>query len=145
MTTLSRWNPWRDMLALQEQMNRMRGEPYGREQELEYGTWIPPVDLREEEQAFVIKMEVPGLKKEDIDIHLENNVLILRGERKFEKEDEKKNYHRIERFYGKFARSFTLPSLIQADGIAANLKDGVLEVTIPKAEESKPKKIAIKG
>lgn len=144
MTTLSRWNPWRDMLAMQERMNRLASDPHGRE-ELEYGTWLPPVDLREEEQSFVIQMEVPGLKKEDIDIHLENNVLTLRGERKFEEEEKKQNYHRIERFYGRFARSFTLPSLIQAAGIGASLKDGVLEVTIPKAEESKPKKIAIQG
>lgn len=144
MTTLSRWNPWRDMLAMQERMNRLASDPHGRE-DLEYGTWLPPVDLREEEQQFVIQMEVPGLKKEDIDIHLENNVLTLRGERKFEQEEQKQNYHRIERFYGKFARSFTLPSLIKAAGIGASLKDGVLEVTIPKAEESKPKKIAIQG
>jgi HSP20 family protein len=145
MTTLNLWNPWRDMLTMQERMNRLMGDAYGRDAETEYGTWLPPVDLREEEQAFVIQMEVPGLQKDEIDIHLENNVLTLRGERKFEKEEQKQSYHRIERFYGKFARSFTLPSLIKAEGIAASLKDGVLEVTIPKAEESKPKKIAIKG
>jgi HSP20 family protein len=144
MTTLSRSNPWRDMLALQERMNRLVGDSHGRE-ELEYGTWLPPVDLREEEQSFVIQMEVPGLTKDEIDIHLENNVLTLRGERKFEQEEQRHNYHRIERFYGKFARSFTLPSLIQAAGIAASLKDGVLEVSIPKSEDSKPKKIAIQG
>jgi HSP20 family protein len=132
------------MLALQERMNRLAGDAQGRE-ELEYGTWLPPVDLREEEQSFVIQMEVPGLSKDEIDIHLENNVLTLRGERKFEQEDQKHNYHRIERYYGKFARSFTLPSLIQPGGIAASLKDGVLEVSIPKSEDSKPKKIAIQG
>jgi HSP20 family protein len=144
--TLNRWNPWRDMIAMQERMNRLANEGYAKgEAEMEYGSWIPPVDLREEDHQFVIQMDLPGVKKEDIDIHMENNVLTLRGERRFEKEDEKHNYHRIERFYGKFTRSFTLPSLIQAGGITATFKDGILEVAIPKADESKPKKIAIAG
>ena len=145
MTTITRWNPWRDMLALQERMSRIMDEQGKRDPDPEYGTWIPPVDLREEESQFVIEMDLPGIKKEDIEINVENNVLTLRGERRFERESEKANFHRIERYYGKFLRTFTLPSLIQAGEIGASFKDGILEVVIPKAEESKPKKISIKG
>lgn len=143
--TLNRWNPWRDMMLIQDRMARLMESGRSPEAETEYGEWTPPVDLREEESGFVIQMDLPGVKKEDIEIHLENNVLTLKGERRFERETEKHNYHRVERVYGKFSRSFSLPSLLQGNAISATFRDGILEVRVPKAEESKPKKIPIEG
>jgi HSP20 family protein len=101
------------------------------------------VDIYEENDKFVIKAEVPGVKKEDIDISIENNILTIKGERKFEKETKKENYHRAERYYGAFQRAFTLPGIVNQEKIKANLDNGVLTVEIPKKEEVKPKKIAI--
>lgn len=144
--TLVRWSPMREMMAMQEQMNRLMNDTLGRPaDEMDYGTWLPAVDLREEEHRFVLDVELPGMRKEDIEIHLENGILSVRGERRFEMQEKKENYHRIERAYGKFSRSFSLPTRVNAEGIAASYKDGLLEVSVPKAEESKPKKIAIQG
>ena len=144
--TLVRWNPMRDVLAMQEQMSRLMNDPYGRpSDEMDYGAWLPPVDLKEEETRYVVDVELPGLKKEDIEVHLESGVLTIRGERRFEKDTKKENYHRIERAYGKFSRSFSLPTRVNAEGISAQYRDGVLQVIVPKAEESKPKKIAIQA
>jgi len=144
--TLVRWNPMRDMMTMQEQMSRLMNEAYGRRSdEMDYGAWLPPVDLKEEETRYVVDVELPGLKKEDIEVHLENGVLTIRGERRFEKDTQKENYHRIERAYGKFSRSFSLPTRVNPEGISAQYRDGVLQVIVPKAEESKPKKIAIQA
>lgn len=144
--TLVRWNPMRDVLAMQEQMSRLMNEAYGRQSdEMDYGAWLPPVDLKEEETRYVVDVELPGLRKEDIEVHLENGVLTIRGERRFEKDTQKENYHRIERSYGKFSRSFSLPTRVNPEGISAQYRDGVLQVVVPKAEESKPKKIAIQA
>jgi HSP20 family protein len=141
---ITRWNPMRELMNVHEQLNKVFEEDLRRNSpDLEYGNWAPAVDLREEDSQFVIQADMPGMKKEDIDVNVENNVLTVRGERRFEAEVKKENYHRIERAYGKFARSFTLPARVVTDGIAANYKDGILEVVIPKAEESKPKKIVV--
>jgi HSP20 family protein len=131
------------MLTMQERMNRLLGDAHGREQEMEYGTWLPPVNLREEEHAFVIQMEVPGIKKEDIDIHLENNVLTLRGERKFDKEEKAQGYHRIERSFGAFARYFSLPETVDPEKVKAEYKNGVLTVSLAKKELAKPRSIKV--
>jgi HSP20 family protein len=144
--TITRWSPMRELMGMHDHLNRYFDEAFGsRQGELDYGTWTPAVDLREEENHFVLHADMPGMKKEDIEVGVENNVLTIRGERKFESEINKETYHRIERAYGKFVRSFTLPSLVKTDAISASYKDGILEVVIPKAEESKPKRIAIKS
>lgn len=144
--TLTRYSPLRELLTMNDRLNRVFDEAYGHSTgNLDYGQWMPAVDLKEEENQFVLLADMPGMAKEDMDIHVENNVLTLQGERRFAEEAEKQSYHRVERAYGKFVRSFALPTRVQADAISASYKDGILEVMIPKAEESKPKKIAIKG
>jgi HSP20 family protein len=110
----------------------------------EWRSFTPAVDVLDGEKAYVLKVEVPGLKPEDIDIALENNVLTLKGERKLEQESERQGYRRVERRYGSFARAFVLPEGTRGDGIEATVKDGVLSVTIPKAEAPSPRKIAVK-
>jgi HSP20 family protein len=117
----------------------------GREEEAVVpGVWAPVVDIYETDEKMVIKAELPGLKKEDIDIEVRDNTLTLKGERKFEKEIKQENYHRVERAYGSFQRSFTLPSTIKQEAIEATFKDGILEVSLPKAAEVKPKKVEIR-
>ncbi len=106
-------------------------------------TWTPPVDVRETEEAFTVTAELPGLSREDIQITLENNILRLTGERKFERDEKQENYHRIERSYGAFTRSFALPSQVDAERVQANFKDGVLTITVPKADAARPRKIDI--
>lgn len=106
--------------------------------------WLPPVDVRETDEALTLFVELPGVKREDVDITVENRTLTVRGERQFEQDVERENYHRIERAYGNFTRTFTLPANVQADHVKATFTDGVLTVELPKAEESKPRKIAIK-
>lgn len=106
--------------------------------------WAPAVDLKEDANNFIVSAELPGLKREDIQVEIENNTLMIKGERKFEKREEKENYHFVERSYGSFYRSFTLPKNVDAEKIAAEYKDGVLQVTLPKKEEVKPKKVEVK-
>ena len=105
--------------------------------------WLPAVDVRETDEAFVFTAELPGIAKDEVDITVEDGILTLRGERRFNDTDEQKNYRRIERAYGAFSRSFTLPSAVDADGIKAAFKDGLLTVTVPKAEVAKARKIEI--
>ncbi len=143
--TLMRWNPYRELMNVHEQLNRFLDEPGGQPSDSAYGGWFPAIDLREEEKRFVIEADLPGVKKDDIQIEVENNVLALRGERRFDHEAKKENYHRIERAYGKFMRSFTLPARIDASEIAASHNNGILEIVIPKAKEALPQKIEIKG
>ena len=107
-------------------------------------TWMPLCDIYETDKEMVLKVELPEVKKEDVDVVLENNVLMLKGERKFEENTERENYHRVERHYGEFMRSFTLPTFVDATGINAEFKEGVLTVTLPKHEEAKPKQISVK-
>ncbi len=144
--SLIRWSPIRDLLSIQEEMNKLfdeRLDKFSGPSDIQNKMWEPLVDIYEEQDKFVIKAEVPEVNKEDIEINLENNVLTLKGERKFEKEDKKENYHRAERYYGMFQRSFTLPATVKQEDIKASLDKGVLTVEIPKKEEVKPKKIEI--
>jgi len=143
---IRKWSPFNEFMAMQNQLDRLFSETLerGARGDLDFGSWMPPVDLREENDKLVLEMELPGLKKDDVEISLENNVLTIKGERKFEKEEKKENFHKIERSYGKFARSFSLPTTVKPDGIDASLKDGILTVSLPFAEEAKPKKISIK-
>ncbi|HEY2941414.1 MAG TPA: Hsp20/alpha crystallin family protein [Vicinamibacteria bacterium] len=142
-----RFEPFRDLMSLQDRMNRLFHESY-RSQTSEDdwalgGTWAPAVDIYEQENNIVLKAELPGVDPKDVDIRLENNTLTLRGERKFDNEVKKENYHRVERAYGAFTRSFTLPTVVDQNNIKAEFKDGVLRVTLPKREEAKPKQIQI--
>jgi HSP20 family protein len=143
-----RWEPIRDLLSLQERMNRLFNEQYrgSSQPEDEWalgGSWAPAVDIYEEGHDIVLKAELPGVDPKDVDIRLENNVLSLRGQRKAENDVKKESYHRVERSYGTFSRSFTLPTVVDQSAIKAEVKDGILKVVLPKREEAKPKQIEI--
>jgi HSP20 family protein len=145
-----RWEPFRDLMSLQERMNRMfeesfRGASRGSAAEEDWvgGAWAPVVDIYEQEGNIVLKAELPGIDPKDVDVRVENNILTLRGERKLDTEVKRENYHRVERSYGSFIRSFTLPNVIDTDKIKAESKDGVLRLSLPKKEEAKPKQISI--
>lgn len=144
---LIRWDPFRELANLQERMNRLfsdwRIRPTWESEEIGQGSWIPPVDIYETADAVVLKAELPGISKDDINVEVKDNTLTLRGEKKFEKEVKEENYYRVERSYGTFQRSFSLPSTVQQDKVKAKFKDGILEITLPKAEEAKPKQIKV--
>jgi len=141
-------DPWKDFGSLQERINRMFDDtirtlhPTDGE-ELEKGTWAPAVDIYETNDSFVVSADLPGLNKDEIQIDLKDNTLTLKGEKKFEEKVSKDNYIRIERAYGSFVRSFTLPQNVDPEKIKAKYKEGVLEITIPKKEEAKPKQIKV--
>ena len=144
--TILRWEPFRDLLSSQRGFDRLFKEtftPYFGEGELSTRTWAPPVDIYENADNIVLKAELPGIDPQDVDIRVEDNTLYLKGERRFEKEVKEESYHRVERTYGSFARSFSLPSSIAADKVVAEYKDGVLTLTLPKREEAKPTTIKI--
>ena len=151
--SLIRWKPTRDlasfpsdMFSLQREMNRVFDSFFRGADEpgLLNGTWIPAVDVAEGDDAYTVKMELPGVNKDDVKITLESNVLTIRGEKQAETEVNEKNFHRTERSYGSFQRSFTLPTSVKNDKIDAVYKDGILTVSLPKAEEAKPKQIEVK-
>ncbi|PYS96798.1 MAG: molecular chaperone [Acidobacteria bacterium] len=146
MGTLTRWEPIRDLLALEGQMARLFGDGFNRLPAGEnFGAWAPLVDIYEEGDKIVLRAEIPGASKDDIDVKVENGTLTIRGEKKQEKQVDSETAHRIERFYGSFSRSFVLPTSIDAGKITATYKDGVLEVVVPKADAAKPKKVQILG
>lgn len=141
-----RWEPFRDLLTTQKELDRLFREaftPGFGEGEISTRTWAPPVDIFENENNIVLKAELPGVDPKDVEVRVEDNTLYLKGERKFAKETKEENYHRVERSYGSFARSFSLPNSIDADKVAAEYKDGLLTLTLPKREETKPKTIKI--
>lgn len=140
---LVRWDPFRELTALQSEVNRLLGRSMAGETS-ERQSWLPSMDVVESEGDIKFKAELPGMKPEDIRIEMEDNVLTISGERKFEEKVREDKYYRIERRYGSFSRSIALPQNVRADQIEANYENGVLEVTIPKAEETKPKKIEVK-
>jgi len=146
---LTKYDPFPDYQSLQNQMNRLFGESFGvRGRADEASTtalWAPAVDIAETPERLTFNFELPGFKQEDLTLRVENGVLTLEGERKFEEESKEKSYHRVERAYGKFVRSFTLPSNADPEKIVANLTDGMLHVELPKREEAKPKSIPIGG
>jgi HSP20 family protein len=144
--SIVRFDPFQQMNRLQDRMNRLFNEAIFRPQEENdfYGVWSPLVDIYETENDLVLKAEMPGIKPENVDIRIENNTLTLKGERKFEGEVKKENYHRMERSYGTFIRSFTLPRTVEQEKVSAEYKEGVLIIALPKKEETKPKQISIK-
>lgn len=140
-----KWDPWREIDDMFDRYTRAGCVPGGAGQELaRTGDWTPRVDIAETDNAFLIKAEVPEVKKEDVSITVDNGVLSIRGERKQEKEETGKTFHRIERCYGEFTRNFTLPDNVDESNIKATFKDGMLSLEIPKTEKAKPKAIEVK-
>ena len=145
MTVLTRWDPFRELSTLQNRMSRLFEEQYGsgREESLTAGAFVPPVDIYEDEHSIQLKLEVPGIDQKDLDVKVENNFLTVSGERKFEKEEKEENFRRVERRYGSFSRSFTLPNTVNTDDITADYNNGVLSVRLAKRAEAKPKQIKV--
>ncbi|MBC7911770.1 MAG: Hsp20/alpha crystallin family protein [Pyrinomonadaceae bacterium] len=146
--SIVRYDPFRDLRSLQDEVNRLFSTNLSRtfgEEGIARGAWNPSVDIYENKDQIVLEAELPGMKREDFDLSIENNVITLRGERRFEKKEESDNYHRVERAYGSFARSFTLPQTVQADDVTAEYRNGVLRVTMPKREEVKARRIEVAG
>ena len=151
MTTMTRFVPFRstlsDVAVLQNRLNSIFSDfarPAGEMQEsLATGNFVPAVDIYEDEHKLVLKLEVPGVKQEDLDIRVENQTLTVKGERKFEAEEKEENFHRIERRFGSFVRSFTLPQTVNAESISAKYDAGVLSIELAKKEAAKPKQVKI--
>jgi HSP20 family protein len=144
---LVRWNPARDMMRTRNEMHRLVNEFFRGGNGGEGGWWAgactPAVDMHESDEALTLKAELPGFSKDDVQVEIKDNVLTLKGERKREHEVKEEQYHRVERVFGAFRRSFVLPALVDADKAEETFKDGVLELKLPKAEEAKPKRIGI--
>ena len=142
---LVRWNPFNDMNLLQNQMNRLFDTALQGWPAESNGTtnWVPAADIYESENDLIVTLDLPGVDPKLIDLRVENNILSIRGERHFEQKQDRENYHRVERSYGTFTRSFTLSTSVDADKIRAQYKAGVLSITLPKAEAAKPKRIQI--
>jgi len=141
-----RWDPFRDIITLREKMNRLFEDAVtarGEEKDMISSTWTPSVDIFETENALILTAEVPGIDENNIEIKIEDNTLSLKGDRIFEKETSEENYHRIERSYGSFYRSFTLPRNIDQEKIKAEHDNGVLRITMPKKPESQPKTVKV--
>lgn len=143
MTMITRWDPFRDMTALQSRLNQLFQDFGHGTDELTTTGFVPAVDIYEDEGHVTLKVEAPGVQEKDLDIRVENNTLTIRGERKFEQEEKEENFHRIERRYGQFSRSFTLPNTIDTDNIQASYEAGVLTVRLAKRAEAKPKQIKV--
>ena len=143
---ITRWDPYREVLTLQNRLNSIfqdYGRGQGENDSVAAAAFVPPVDVYEDEHKIVLKLEVPGLKQEDLDIQIEKNTLTVKGERKFEKEEKEENFHRIERRYGSFFRSFTLPNTVNPEAVKASYDAGVLRVELEKRAEAKPKQIKV--
>jgi HSP20 family protein len=145
MTVLTRWEPFREFTTLQDRMNRLFRDSFGdsREEALTTTTFAPAVDVYEDEHNVSLKFEVPGIDEKDIDVRIENNTLTVHGERKFEKEEKEENFRRVERQYGSFTRSFTLPNTVDTESVSANYDKGVLKIKLAKKAEAKPKQIKV--
>jgi HSP20 family protein len=145
MTVLTRWDPFREFTTLQDRMNRLFRDSFseGREEALNTTAFAPLVDVYEDEHNVTLKIEVPGIEEKDIDVRIENNTLTVHGERKFEKEEKEENYRRVERQYGSFTRSFTLPNTVDTENVQANYDKGVLKIKLAKKAEAKPKQIKV--
>jgi len=144
-TGVSRWDPYRGLVSLQDQVNRLFEDTViqGRTGQADLATWAPAADIYETENDLVAKVDLPGVQETDIDIRVENNTLAIRGERQFEKEVSEDSYLRVERAFGTFTRSFSLPNIVKVENIRASLQNGVLTLRMPKREEAKPKQIKI--
>jgi HSP20 family protein len=146
MTLLTRWDPLRDLATMQNRLNRFVRESYspeGPEEALTTTSFAPPVDIYEDEHTIAVKMEVPGIDEKDIDVRVESNTLTVHGERKIEKEEKEENFCRVERQYGSFTRSFTLPSSVDTAQVSAHYDKGILKISLAKKAEAKPKQIKV--
>ncbi|HEV7903427.1 MAG TPA: Hsp20/alpha crystallin family protein [Pyrinomonadaceae bacterium] len=146
--SITRYDPFRDLRMLQDEVNRLFSSNLSRsfgDEGIARGAWAPTVDIYENKDQIVLEAELPGMNREDFELSIENNVLTLRGERRFEKKDESDNYHRVERSYGSFTRSFTLPQTVSPENVTAEYKNGVLRVVLQKREEVKARRIEIAG
>ncbi len=145
MNTITRWDQSRGLTSLQNQVNRLFEDNFTRDRSghADLATWAPPVDIYETENELVLKADLPDLQEKDIDVRVENNMLTIRGERKFEKDVNEDNYLRVERAYGSFTRSFSLPNTVDSESIRAEYRNGALTLHMAKREESKPKQIKI--
>jgi HSP20 family protein len=144
MSSIARWDPFRNVSTLQEQVNRIFDATFpGRAAESTLTAWAPAVDIYETENELVLKADLPDINEKDLDVRIENNMLTIRGERKFEEKVNEDNFLRIERTYGSFNRSFSLPNTVNGEAISAEYKNGVLTVQLPKRAESKPKQVKV--
>ena len=143
----TRWNPARDLFSIADELNRYTRDVFSdstRETSMMQGAWHPDVDISEDQNNFYLHVELPGMKREDVKVNYEDGVLTISGVKKSMKEEKDTNYHRLERTFGKFERSFRLPAHVAQDKIAAQFENGVLSISLPKTEETKPKAIEIK-
>ena len=145
----TQWNPWKELEEMEKRLTTLWGRPPAKselgKEAMTVAEWAPLVDIAEDDKEYVIKADLPDVKKDDVKISVQDNVVAISGERKYEKEEKGKKYHRIERAYGSFLRSFTLPEDADGAKIAAEYKDGVLQVHLPKSEKAKPKTIEVKA
>ena len=141
---ITRWDPFRELASLQNRVNSLF-QDYGRSNDelTTSGSFVPAVDVYEDAHKVVLKLEVPGVKQEDLDVQVENQTLTVRGQRTFENEEKEENFQRIERRYGSFSRSFTLPNTINTASVSANYENGILKIELAKREEAKPKQIKV--
>lgn len=145
---MTRWNPWKEIEEMEKRLSTVFGRSPvlagDRKESITVAEWSPLVDIAEDEKEYLVKAEIPEMKKEDIKINIHDDVLTISGERKYEKEEKGKKYHRVERSYGSFMRSFTLPEDADGSKVTAEYKDGLLKVHLPKSEKAKPKSIEVK-
>jgi HSP20 family protein len=141
---ISRWDPYREVVALQNRVNSLFRDMSGEDDPLAAASFVPAVDIYEDPQKVVLKLEVPGIDQKDLDVRVENHTLTVKGERKFEAEEKEENFHRIERRYGSFYRAFTLPNTVDTENVAASYNAGVLKLALKKKPEAQPKQIEIK-
>lgn len=144
----TQWNPWKELADVEKRLSALWGRQpakmEGQKEAISVAEWSPLVDITEDDKEYLIKAELPEVKKEDVKLTVQDNVLSISGERKYEKEEKDKKYHRVERAYGSFLRSFTLPDDAEGSKVAAEYKDGILKVHLPKSEKAKPKSIEVK-
>src|ERR1700693_3652925 len=146
MTLITRYDPFREFVTLQDRMNRFFRDPRGPEghdESLTTTSFAPPVDIYEDEHNITLKLEVPGIDEKDIDVRIENNTLTVHGERKFEKEEKEENFRRVERQYGSFTRTFSLPPTVDPEKVTASYDKGILKISLAKKAEAKPKQIKV--
>ena len=144
MATITRWDPFQDVLSLREAMNQLMEESFVRPTTAQNGkNFVPALDLSETGEGYLVEAALPGVKPEDVEITVENNVLTIKGETRQETDSKERNFHRVERRFGSFQRTIGLPTTVKADAIQASLTNGVLRLEIPKAEEVKPRKISV--
>ena len=141
--TITRWDPFREVVALQNRVNSLFRDMNGENDPIAAASFVPAVDIYEDAQKVVLKLEVPGIEEKDLDIRVENHTLTVKGERKFETEEKEQNFHRIERRYGSFSRAFTLPTTVDTESVQANYDAGVLKLELAKKPEAQPKQIKI--